>query len=290
MYQEKNPAGTGTTIQADKAPNAFTLIELSIVLVIIGLIVGGILTGRDLIKSAGTRAQIAQIEKLQTAVNTFRGKFGALPGDMRPEIGNQFGFNVSADCDGSYGRKNGDGLFESVAGNFSQGWAEPGLFWQDLSDPAAGNIADIPNLHGTGTTMLCNTFGSYTPPNYLPPAKLGGNLYLFVYTNNGLNYYGLANVDMMNGSTGTGSNASGGIAVNAAANIDKKIDDGMPTTGRVMAPVPNYFWATPPALYGNSAAADSTSTCYNSTSNTYSLSSAANGGAGPNCGLSFQFQ
>jgi prepilin-type N-terminal cleavage/methylation domain-containing protein len=42
--------------------SAFTLIELSIVLVIIGLIVGGVLTGRDLISAAETRATIAQIE------------------------------------------------------------------------------------------------------------------------------------------------------------------------------------------------------------------------------------
>ena len=45
----------------------FTLIELSIVLVIIGLIVGGILVGQDLINAAAIRAQIAQVEKYQTA-------------------------------------------------------------------------------------------------------------------------------------------------------------------------------------------------------------------------------
>ena len=52
--------------------SGFTLIELSIVLVIIGLIVGGILTGKDLIDSAQVRAQISQIEKYQTATQTFR--------------------------------------------------------------------------------------------------------------------------------------------------------------------------------------------------------------------------
>jgi prepilin-type N-terminal cleavage/methylation domain-containing protein len=41
----------------------FTLIELSIVLVVVGLIVGGVLVGQNLIKAAQTRAQLAQIEK-----------------------------------------------------------------------------------------------------------------------------------------------------------------------------------------------------------------------------------
>jgi prepilin-type N-terminal cleavage/methylation domain-containing protein len=39
--------------------NGFTLIELSIVLVIVGLIVGGVLVGQDLIRSAAVRAQIS---------------------------------------------------------------------------------------------------------------------------------------------------------------------------------------------------------------------------------------
>ncbi len=52
----------------------FTLIELSIVLVIIGLIVGGVLVGQDLIKAAETRATVGQVEKYNAAVNTFRTK------------------------------------------------------------------------------------------------------------------------------------------------------------------------------------------------------------------------
>ena len=70
----------------------FTLIELSIVLVIIGLIIGGVLVGRDLISAAGVRAQISQIEKYQSAVNTFRGKYGYLPGDISDPTAQQYGF------------------------------------------------------------------------------------------------------------------------------------------------------------------------------------------------------
>lgn len=60
----------------------FTLIEMSIVLVIIGLIVGGILTGRQLIRTSELHSLITDELKYITAVNTFRTKYGALPGDM----------------------------------------------------------------------------------------------------------------------------------------------------------------------------------------------------------------
>jgi prepilin-type N-terminal cleavage/methylation domain-containing protein len=59
----------------------FTLIELSIVMVIIGLLIGGILVGKDLISAAGTRAVISQINKYDAAIYYFKGKYGFLPGD-----------------------------------------------------------------------------------------------------------------------------------------------------------------------------------------------------------------
>lgn len=61
----------------------FTLVELAIVLVIIGLIIGGVLVGQDLIKAAEIRATVAQIESYNSAVNTFRSKYKGVPGDIR---------------------------------------------------------------------------------------------------------------------------------------------------------------------------------------------------------------
>jgi prepilin-type N-terminal cleavage/methylation domain-containing protein len=59
----------------------FTLIEMSIVLVIIGLIVGGILVGQTLIKAAQIRGVIKEEVQFETAVNTFFGKYDCMPGD-----------------------------------------------------------------------------------------------------------------------------------------------------------------------------------------------------------------
>lgn len=70
----------------------FTLVELSIVLVIIGLLVGGIMIGKSLIGSSEIRAQISQIETFKTAANSFKLKYGALPGDISPVQTAQLGF------------------------------------------------------------------------------------------------------------------------------------------------------------------------------------------------------
>lgn len=62
--------------------HGFSLVELSIVLVILGLLVGGVLTGQSLIRAAELRSVSTEFAKYQAAVNTFRDKYFALPGDM----------------------------------------------------------------------------------------------------------------------------------------------------------------------------------------------------------------
>lgn len=59
----------------------FTLVELSIVLVIIGLVVGGIMVGRTLIRSSEIKSIGTDIERFEAARNTFRTKYNCLPGD-----------------------------------------------------------------------------------------------------------------------------------------------------------------------------------------------------------------
>jgi len=65
-----------------KRQSAFTLVELSIVLVILGLLVGGVLTGQSLIRAAELRTVTTQYNNYVPAVQTFRSKYFALPGDM----------------------------------------------------------------------------------------------------------------------------------------------------------------------------------------------------------------
>lgn len=60
----------------------FTLVELSIVLVILGLLVGGILVGQTLIRTAELRKVASQYKQFQTAFGAFRDKYNGLPGDI----------------------------------------------------------------------------------------------------------------------------------------------------------------------------------------------------------------
>jgi Tfp pilus assembly major pilin PilA len=61
--------------------SAFTLVELAIVIVIIGLLVGGVLAGQELIKQAKWRSAMKEIEGYKGAMATFFGKYDCLPGD-----------------------------------------------------------------------------------------------------------------------------------------------------------------------------------------------------------------
>jgi len=83
-----------------KADAGFTLVEIAIVLVIIGLLLGGVLKGQSLIDNAKVKNVIQQSTSLQAAVNAYQDKFRALPGDDAQAI---------AHVPGASGNGNGDG-------------------------------------------------------------------------------------------------------------------------------------------------------------------------------------
>jgi prepilin-type N-terminal cleavage/methylation domain-containing protein len=311
----------------------FTLIEMSIVLVIIGLIVGSVLVGRDLVSAAYVRAQVTQIEKFNTATNTFYGKYGALPGDLNDTTASTFGFTRrgpnapggSGTClPACGGQGDGNGIIEGQwdaalttgCGTDMIG-GETAMFWEDLT---TANGMNLNLIEGSFNTATVGGGGTTTVPYasvglYMPEAKLGRGNYVYVWSggygtncsHTGNNYFGLSVVTSFNTNyivpPVSGNYGAPGLTVREAYNIDKKMDDGYPQTGRVIALAPtngggglNVGWASntnSPGTPDTSATSGTQYTCYDNghtagAVQNYSLEE--NSGNYQNCDLSFQFQ
>ena len=258
---------------------------------IIGLIIGGVLVGQDLINAAAIRSQISQLEKYNIAVRTFQGKYGQLPGDMDGNLASQFGF-VARSSEAARGDNNGimAGCVYSLMNVVP--WNQSGenlFFWEDLSQ--AGMIE---GLFNTATDAAIPTGITSDFDKYFPAAKIRNSNFVTVFSggfydgtnfsNPGDNFFTISVPQVVTISGNYTSNA--GMTVHQAYNIDKKLDDGLPLIGKIKA-FYNQGGASP-VQYAPSSATDSATTCYNTTSNTYSI--ATNNGTGVNCALSFKMQ
>lgn len=230
-----------------RTSSGFTLIELSIVLVIIGLIIGGILVGRDLIKTAEIRATIAQNEEFNTAVNAFRTKFNCLPGDCVSAV--EFGFDPTT-------VGNGDGRIGVGTGVWANGSVihESIDFWNNLS--AAGLISGNFRTYSIvqPESSSCGCALPIAAGNASPKAKISSPYPISVMgksfpygwgvkaeimlgafgadgtiPSHNLLLASIAQTNIMDGGT------FGGFAPADIAAIDVKIDDGIPLTGRAYA-------------------------------------------------------
>lgn len=310
------PSTLGCNRVNSRNGGGFTLVELSIVLVIIGLIVGGVMVGRDLIKAAEVRAQISQIEQYKVAVNTFKVKYGYLPGDMPSASATAFGFYRSTgandtgctDASWSTGCGNGNNVIGDNATAYQAG--ESHLFWLDLS--LALLIKNSITTYDLGET-------SSDIYNYLPPAKLN-NQYVYAWSggvqeNNSINYLTISGVTRYCSDNLFGYNTcitTSVMRVADAYNIDQKIDDAMPQSGKVLAIYIGYSGTTKGCLNGSntqalwvgasttgcwglattSSTAGSSTTCYdnnNTAGAAQKYSTRQNGGDNLNCALSFAF-
>ena len=226
MQRQQMPQPTGKS--------GFTLIELSIVLVIIGLIVGGVLVGQDLIRAAEIRATIGQYEKYNTSMNTCRTKYNGMPGDLASGQATAFGLYSSAAT--TTGLGDGNGLItDTAATNINAPVGETLIIWRHLTD---ANLSD--GSYGANiTASTAQLPGSPTVAAHFPAAKLGRGNYFLAGSKNGLNYYVLASVTgVTTGAAATATYATtvgGGITPIEAYNIDVKLDDGLPNLGLVQA-------------------------------------------------------
>ena len=101
----------------------FTLVEIAIVLVIIGLLLGGILKGQEMINQARIKNAINDFNGLTVAVTSYQDRYRALPGDDK---GASARWTTQAPADG-----NGDGVIQGLY-NDATATTESHLFWQHL--------------------------------------------------------------------------------------------------------------------------------------------------------------
>lgn len=218
--------------------NGFTLLELSIVLVIIGLIAGGTLLGRDLIELARLRKTISQKEQIETAVNAFLGKYNGLPGDLVWTKAQPMGLaTFDAAQSDSKGLGDGNGVIEST-GNDYYTMGERALFFVHLQQAglvAHGLKTDYIALDDTGHPGWLGAIleTPETIGTLFPPSPLGSASFFQPNSRNGENYLQISVVTRI---VPTGYNElEPAVTPLQGLYLDQKLDDGAPLTGRVMA-------------------------------------------------------
>ena len=220
--------------------SAFSLVELSIVLVILGLLVGGVLSGQSLIRASELRNVTTEYNRWLTASQTFRDKYFATPGDFSDAtrfwlrmtntadcVTNSSATpNASGACDGS-----GDGLIAQAAAASQSG--EMFQFWRQLA------LAGL--VEGTYTGIAGSGFGGHSIiGTNVARSKLsnaGWSIASFVpdagdVTNYFPSSYG--NVFFFGANTASNVTAVGALKPEEAWNIDTKLDDGKPAYGNIM--------------------------------------------------------
>ena len=213
----------------------FTLLELSIVLVIIGLIIGGITVGADMIRSAELQRIVGDKNKIEVAVNSFKLKYNALPGDMKNATaywGAAHATPATCKATASTGTETCDGDANGKI-QITAGSNELYRFWQHLSNGEllSGSFTGVPvtgvtfdsrsenSFAGplTGAIWMVNDFGS----------SWAGDIYRF-NTPHG-------NFLQMGAETPASGPDGYILSPPELASIDLKIDDGKPGKGSLLA-------------------------------------------------------
>ena len=208
----------------------FTLVELSIVLVVIGLLAGGVLGGQSLIRNAELKSIISDYTKYKAAAGEFKKQYGSFPGDIvdAQDFWGVCGPSTGA-CNG-----NGDGLLNMAGGASSQG--ESYQFWRQLA--LSGRIVgSFTGFSGPGSAVH-TVPGSNAPAGRITSSGWeAGNATFFL---DGTSYGASAFLDYGNflrfgGATGNSSLNTPVLSPKDAWNIDTKLDDGNPGHGTVIA-------------------------------------------------------
>lgn len=182
--------------------SGFTLVEIAIVLVIIGLLLGGILKGQELINSAKAKSLANDFRTVPIYIYGYQDKFRSLPGDDAQVTSHLTGAALATTPAGKQGDGRIDGAWDS-----STATDESVLFWQHvrLAGLAAGDTT-------AGGGLPVNADGARIGVSSTKPmsdATFNGSFYM----------------------------CSGGIRGKFARMIDVQLDDGHTDAGSIRAVV-----------------------------------------------------
>ena len=203
--------------------SGFTLVEIAIVLVIIGLLLGGVLKGQELIDQSKIKRVINDFNNITAAVYTYQDRYKALPGDD---------LNAAARWTkaiaGASAATAGDGdsiITAALADVFNGGANEAGYAWQHLraSGLVTGNMATGPTSETRELTPFNSNygFGASTPAFNLGIAPI----------------------------------FCASVPPKAAEQLDRQLDDGMPGTGNIRAGAASATKNAAPAAWPQAATA-----------------------------------
>ncbi|MBI4998549.1 MAG: prepilin-type N-terminal cleavage/methylation domain-containing protein [Rhodocyclales bacterium] len=186
--------------------SGFTLVEIAIVLVIIGLLLGGVLKGQELINSAKVKNFANDFRNISTFVYAYQDKYRATPGDdSNPQGHVGATANAAATTNGTAGNARIEGAWNSALVT-----DETVLFWQQV------RLAGL----ATGTTVV--PASATITQEYVPKNADGGRI-------------GITGDAVLTGG-GWSANffvCSGNIQGRFARQLDTTIDDGNTATGSV---------------------------------------------------------
>ena len=184
-----------------KQQSGFTLIELAIVLVIIGLLLGGVLKGQELINSAKVKNMATDFKNIQVYIYGYQDKFRALPGDDSKAVAHVAGTLATT------GGTAGNGIIEG-AWNSTTATEESALFWQHV------RLASL----AAGPTSVADA-------NYYPTNADGGRI----------GVQSVSGFTKITGMTGAYAICSDAILGKFAKQLDTALDDGETSTGSFRA-------------------------------------------------------
>ena len=190
---------------------AFTLIELSVVLVIISTIISGILVGRALIHSAELQAVVAGINKYMVAYDQFRLKYDAFPGDMRDAEDYWPGRTANGDGD----TRIRQGVYYGLPQN------EAAYTFNQLS------LAGV--LDGSFSSYL----GFSTDEN-MPAGSISGSNFVMVMQSYLYEFRDVNLIIYQGPFYSSGMHGIGALSPKDAKSIDKKMDNGVAYTGNLV--------------------------------------------------------